>query len=413
VISLLRRNRAFRRVYIAQLVSHGGDWFSTVALLGLILGENGSSTLAGLLFVANVLPGALLSPLAGSLADRFDRRLIMVTTELAAGGLTLVYLIVDRDTIWLAFVIAPLVASFKTLFSPAAQAAIPNLVSPEDLGTANALAASSWGMMLAVGAALGGAITALFGRDVAFTVDAISYLLSASLLWRVQVAFQEHAPQRRRHPDTSAMTDLRELARFTRDTPAVGALLLVKGGFGLSAGVMTLVAAAAEESFQAGTTGIGLLMSARGLGVLFGPFLFRRLFASSDRGMFVGIVASFATFGAGYLLFGAANLLAIAALGAFIGHLGGGGQWVLSTLGLQRLTPDRIRGRVFAADFAMVGLTMSISVAAAGVLADHLGPQTAATWLAFGTLIYTVIWPLATRRWWPARATDPARELAA
>lgn len=413
MIGLLRRNRAFRRVYIAELVSHGGDWFSTVALLGLMLGKGGSSTLAGLLFVANVLPGALLAPLAGSLADRFDRRLIMVTTELASGMLTLVYLFVGRDTIWLAFVIAPLVASSKTLFSPAAQAAIPNLVSPKDLGAANALAASSWGMMLAVGAALGGATTALFGRDVAFTVDAVSYMLSATMLWRVQVAFQEHEPQRRRHPDSSALADVRELARFARDTPAVGALLLVKGGFGLSAGVMTLVAAAAEESFDAGTTGIGLLMSARGLGVLIGPFVFRRLFANSARGLFVGIVVSFATFGVGYLLFGAANLLAVAALGAFIGHLGGGGQWVLSTLGLQQLTPDRIRGRVFAADFALVGSTMAISVAGAGVLADRFGPQTAATWLAFGTLAYTVIWPLATRRWWPTSAHDPVEEVAA
>lgn len=404
MISLLRRNAAFRRVYVASLISSGGDWFSTVALLGLIL-EHGSSTLAGLLFVANVLPGALLSPFAGSLADRMDRRHMMIIAEGSAGVLTLVYLIVDERTMWLAFVVAPLVASFKSLFSPAAQAAVPNLVPREDLATANALSASSWGLMLAVGAALGGAVTALFGRHVAFAVDASSYFVAVAMLWRVRVPFQEHQPHRRRAPDTSTMTDMRELAAFTKQSRAVLALLLVKGGFGISAGVMTLVASAAEHSFNAGTAGIGWLMSARGLGVLLGPFLFRRFFANSDRGIFAGIVASFATFAAGYLIFGAAPVIAVAALGAFVGHLGGGGQWSLSTLGLQRLTPDRIRGRVFAADFTLVSLTMAASVAAAGALADAIGPQRAATYLAFGTLAYTLIWPLATRRWWPARAS--------
>lgn len=408
MIRLLRSNRAFRRVYVAQLVSSGGDWFSTVALLGLILGEHGSSTLAGLLFVANVLPGALLSPFAGSLADRFDRRTIMLLAQVCAGLLTLVYLLVDADTIWLAFVVAPLVASFKSLFMPAAQAAIPNLVAPEDLSAANALSASSWGLMLAVGAGLGGAVTAIAGRHVAFAIDAASYLLAASLLWRVRVPFQEHTPQRRRHPDTSALTDLRELARFTRDTPAVRALLLVKCGFGLSAGVMTLVAAAAEESFDAGTAGIGFLMSARGVGVLVGPFVFRRYFSATDRALFTGIVVSFITFAAGYLVFGAAPVIGAAAAGAFLGHLGGGGQWTLSTLGLQRLTPDRIRGRVFAADFTLVSFTMAISVLAAGALADRFGPQVAATWLACGTLVSGAVWPLATRRWWPQpRLEDP------
>jgi MFS family permease len=410
VVDLLRRNPAFRRVYIADLVSAGGDWFSTVALLGLILGDDGSATLAGLLFVANVLPGALISPIAGSLADRFDRRALMITSEVAAGALTLTYLLVDRDTLWLAFVVAVLVASFKSLFMPSAQAAIPNLVEPHDLATANALIASSWGLMLAVGAALGGAITALFGREVAFVIDSLTYLVAASMLWRVRVSFQEHTPQRRRAPETSARTDLHELFGFIRETPSVGALLLVKGGFGLSAGVMTLVAATAEASFDAGTTGIGLLMSARGAGVLVGPFVFRRLFSSTDRGLFVGVVASFVTFAGGYLLFGAAPVLAIAAIGAFVGHLGGGGQWTLSTLGLQRLTPDRIRGRVFAADFTLVSLTMAMSVAAAGWLADRVGPQLAATWLAFGCLAYAIFWPLATRRWWPARAPVVAHE---
>lgn len=411
MIRLLRTNDAFRRVYIAQLISSGGDWFSTVALLGLILETSGSSTLAGLLFVANLLPGALLSPWAGSLADRVDRRTLMFLSQAAAGALTLVYLLVDADSLWIAFVIAPLVASCKTLFQPAAQAALPNLVAPEDLATANALSASSWGLMLAVGAGLGGAVTAMFGRHVAFLIDASSYLFAAFLLWKVQVAFQQHEPQRRRHPDTNAWTDVRELARFTRDTPAVRALLLVKGGFGLSGGVMTLVAAAAEESFGAGSAGIGFLMSARGVGVLIGPFVFRRLFAGSDRSLFPGIVVSFATFAAGYLLFGAAPVIALAALGAFIGHLGGGGQWTLSTLGLQRLTPDRIRGRVFAADFTLVSLSMALSVGAAGWLADRIGPQSAALWLSVGTLVYTVLWPLATRRWWPR--ADEAIPIAA
>jgi MFS family permease len=173
------------------------------------------------------------------------------------------------------------------------------------------------------------------------------------------------------------------------------ALLSVKGGFGLAAGVLVLISVFAEKVFGAGATGIGLLMGARGLGALIGPFLGRWIAGSDDRRLFPAIGLALTIFGAAYVAFALTPTLGLAAVAVLFAHLGGGGQWALSTYGLQRIVPDRIRGRVFSFDFALVTLTLAISSAVAAWSADRFGPRPAA--IAMGTLALT--WALA---WWLA-----------
>ena len=415
-LRLLGRNRDFRRLFVAGIISLGGDWFLTVALFDLALEIQGSAVAVALVIIAQEIPFFLLSPLGGILADRLDRRRLMIACDLARAAICLCFLLAGTpETFWLIFVLLPLLSTFAVAFDPAVQAAAPNLVEPDDLPAANSLLGSAWGTMLAVGAALGGLVVATLGNDAAFVIDAASFLLSAALLWRIRRPFSEDRP--REHP--SVLEATRETARYARRDHRVLALLSVKGGFGLAAGVLVLISVFAENVFGAGATGIGLLMGARGLGALIGPFLGRWIAGSDDRRLWAAIGLALTIFGVAYVAFGLTPTLELAAVAVLFAHLGGGGQWALSTYGLQRIVPDRIRGRVFSFDFALVTLTLAISSAVAAWTADHFGPRPAAVGMGTLALAWALAWWLATRtirhgppvsRGEPAPADAPARE---
>src|ERR1041385_6092893 len=277
---LLRRNRDFRLLYTGTLISLGGDWFLTVALLDLVLQLTGSATLASLMLLCQSLPMFIFTPLAGHIVDRVDRRKLMIGVDI---GRTIACLLplLARTPALLPFAYAGviLISIGSAYFEPASQAALPNIVASEDLKSANVLMGSTWGTMLAVGAAIGGIVTMKFGRDVSFIVDAISFLFSAGILWMMRARFNE---TRTHHDAPPLVESVRETARYARANPRVLALLFVKGGHGLGAGVIALLSVYGKEVFKAGAFGIGMLFAARGVGALLGPFVVRGLARGRD-----------------------------------------------------------------------------------------------------------------------------------
>jgi predicted MFS family arabinose efflux permease len=319
--------------------------------------------------------------------------------------LALGYLLIDRPgDVWLAFVLTAGVSALSATFTPASSAAIPNLVDPEDLPVANVLVGSAWGTMLAVGAALGGLVAATLGRDAAFLGDALSFALSAILLVGIRRRFAE--PRSEEHP--RMIEAIRETLRYARRDRRVLALLTVKGGFGLGAGVIGLLPILALEVFGAGDRGTGILLAFRGLGVLVGPFLVAR-FTGDLRRLLAAVGVSFAVYGAFYGLVPLVPTLWAAGILVMLAHLGGGAQWTLSTYGLQRITPDRIRGRVFAFDFGLVTLTSGCSILVAGWAADSYDPRAVMVVLAGVALAYAMVWSAVTT---PLRRANPAFDLA-
>jgi MFS family permease len=395
-ISLLQRNRDFRRLYLASVISLGGDWFLFVALTSLILETTDRALFVGLLIFSQELAFVVSSPFAGALADRLDRRKLMIACDLGRTVVCLSFLLVSDATIWLAYPLIAMLAILAAPFDPASSAAIPNLVDPEDLPVANAIAGSLWGTMLAVGAALGGVAADLLGHDAAFVIDAASFVGSALLLFGVRRPFSEPGHHEQEHPSIVAATV--ETAHYARRDHRVLALLAVKGGFGLAAGVLSLIPVFAEIVFDAGETGLGLMMACRGVGALIGPFLGHRLAGREHERIFPAILASLVVFGFGYLAMGAAPAIGLAAVAILVAHLGGGSQWVLSTYGLQVLVPDRIRGRVFGFDFAFIGLSLGVSSLVASWAADRFGPRPAAYALGGIALAWAAVWWLATAR---------------
>lgn len=402
-LTLLRGNSAFTRLFGAQLISFAGDWFATVALLGLALELTGSPAVASLLLVVQTGAFALASPIAGVLADRYDRRALMVAADLARVPVALAFLFArDPETLWIAFAAAALLSLGAAVFEPTSSASLPNLVEEDELPEANVLIGSAWGTMLAVGAALGGLVAATLGRDVAFAVNAASFALSALLIVGIRRSFRAErsdpagdvAPP---HERAGVTESIRVVLRFARGNRTLAALLLSKTTFGVGTGVIVLLAVFGRDVFQAGDAGIGILFAARGLGALLGPFLVRSIVGVSERGLIAGIAASFAIFAVSYGLLPLAPILPLAALAVFAGHLGGGAQWTLSSYGLQRAAPDAIRGRVFGFDYGLVTLTITLSTLVAGFLAERFSPA-AATWTMVGLAAIAAIGWIAFAR---------------
>ncbi|MGZ8651731.1 MAG: MFS transporter, partial [Actinomycetota bacterium] len=267
------------------------------------------------------------------------------------------------------------------------------LVEEEDLATANALSGSLWGTMLVLGAAVGGVVTAILGRDAAIAIDAISFAGSAWLIMRIGRSFQEERGTEKPEPLGEAA---KETLYYARRDHRVLALLAVKFGWGLAGGVLVLIPLLAIGRFDAGEIGIGLLLAARGLGALVGPFVGRATLGAKDRRLFLTIGVALAVFGAGYALLGIVPSLLLAMPAVALAHTGGGAQWMLSSYGLQKIVPDHIRGRIFAFDGMLVTLTFGASSVLTGWLAEAIGAGATAVAMGGVAVVWAVAWTWLT-----------------
>ena len=151
-----------------------------------------SSDPASIILVLQMAPFLLATPIAGMLADRFDRRIMLAGANVARGLVCIGLLFaVDADTIWIAFAVVALLAFGAAFFEPTVSASLPNLVARADLPTANALIGSAWGTMVAFGAALGGVVAATVGREVTFLVYPLLFFVSGSLVLSVKRSMRE------------------------------------------------------------------------------------------------------------------------------------------------------------------------------------------------------------------------------
>jgi hypothetical protein len=396
VFALLSRNRDFRALYVGQVISFGGDWFALVALLGVVSDlTHGSALAISGVFMAQMVPSFILSPFAGPVADRLDRRMVMVVCSLAAGGAALGFLWIGPGRLWIAYASQITISSLAAFFAPASGAALANIVDSDDLQTAIRATNSLWGIMLAVGAAVGAVFTQAFGRQASFTANAVSFAAAAAVLATI------------RRPTRSADTTTRSRVRPIRDSidavsyakndPALFALLFAKGGVGLAGGVVGLLTSLAIGRFHGGDGAIGVLMAARGVGVVLGPWLAKRF----TRGGVATVVRACAyasmVYGVAYFGVAFAPALALAAVGTAVAHLGGGSQWALSSYAMQARAADAFRGRVLAADMALVMLASTVSYLVAAGLKEWVGAGAAMGTLAIISLAWGVVYLRLTR----------------
>jgi predicted MFS family arabinose efflux permease len=410
-VGLLRANRDFRMLWLGQVVSQLGDWFDTIALFTLVLKLTGSGRAVGLVLVARFLPSVVLGPLSGVLADRFNRRHIMIASDVARGLVVLGFLFVRRpEHVWLVYLLTVLQLAFSAFFEPARSAALPSVVAERDLVTANSVSSVTWSAMLTLGAAVGGPVTDLFGTDAAFIIDSLTYLVSAVLVWLMRL------PKRLPRPKTPltvakalGVTDTLEGLRYVWRRPRVLALLLVKPAWGLGGGILTLLPVFGEKVFRlslhaalgGAALGMSALYAARGVGTALGPMFTRRFYSETRAQMQRAIGVSFLVAGAFYILFAGAQSFGLALFWLAAAHAGGSVLWVFSTVLLQSAVEDEFRGRVFAAELMLMTLAMAASNYATGEALDRfqISPRTATFAIGLFFLLPGLLW-LLTRRLW-------------
>ena len=384
-------------VFGAQVVSYLGDWFAFVALAGLVEDVTDSRFLVSLVLVSMTIPGLFMSPIAGSFADRFDRRKILIVVSVLQAFAALLLLLHSAAGIWITFVAQCLIAGLAAFVGPSSSASVPNLVdNDDDLRKTNALFGSTWGTMLAVGAALGGVFAAAFGRNAAFIANAISFVVAALLFSGVKRPMQSERTQNSNKGRVRPIADMKEAINVAKKDPVILALLCSKMTFAVGAGIVSQLAVLASNVFNVGDSGRGLLIGVRGIGSGLGPILGARI-AGRDMAKllkvcgYAGLVFAVCYVGAALSPF-----IGMAAVFIALAHLSGGAQWTLSTLGLQMEAPDHVRGRVMAGDMAMVNTMIGFTSILAGLTSQFIGVRPAIIIFAAAAAVASVVYLFAT-----------------
>jgi len=404
-LALLKGNRNFRLLYIGQTVSQLGDWFNTIAVYSLLLELTGSATSVAWMLIVQMAPIGIVGPLAGVVVDRMNRRRIMIAADILRGFVILGLLVVRRrDEVWMAYLVTAIAVSAQAFFEPARTATIPSVTTAEELLPANALSSATWSAMLAIGASVGGVVTAVFGRDVAFIVNSLSFFVSAVFIAATRYdATPARRARKTRAIDLTGIPDLVEGLRYVRRHAHVAALMLVKAGWGLAGGILLLLTIFGQRVFPIGrdaAAGIGVLFGARGVGAALGPITLRWILGQQPATLRRTIGPAYFMIGVFYAALAVAPVLSLATVCVLFAHFGGSVLWVFSTVLLQMEVPDQFRGRVFAAELALVTLTSSVSSYVTGRYLDGgVSPRTVS--FALGALFFVpgALWLLILSRW--------------
>lgn len=369
-IDLVSGNKNYRRLWLAQIVSNFGDWFGILAVYAIIQNYSGSELLLGLIIVVKMLSLAFSSPIAGFLTDRFNRRHLMIISDVTRGILVLGFILIKSgDLLWFAYLITALQMVFSAIFEPAKTSSIPNVTTPSELVVANILSAASWSIIFTTGMAIGGFATAYLGTDTVFLINSLTYVLSAFFIYRAVIP-QKEMSNREKYNNRNPLTGIIEGFRFIRNNPQIMRPVFAKATFSMSLGSLVyMLIIVAEEVLLMGSIGLGILYASRGIGTGLGPVVGRRLFKRESDwiraiGYFMiisGCMYAFASFMGSVLLMSFFILIA---------HMASGSNWVFSTVLLQRRSPDLFRGRVFSTEWLLFTLTQSISVTIAALILD-------------------------------------------
>ena len=374
-IRLVRENKTYRQFWLAAFISMFGEWFNTIALFLLILKYTDSELLLGILMAVRMGCFALTQPFFGLLADRINRKRLMIITNILQMFLALAFIAVDGpEDMWWMFLCSGAMMAMHGLYVTAERAALPNIVSSEDLTTANALDSATWSTALCLGAFAGGLVVSEFGVTAAFVIDSITFLIGTLLLVPLIVP-QSYDNASSGSIISSTLKDIWMGQKRIKSDPRLFRIIFAKTSWNIAGGGLAgvfLVLAGNDIEFVGAALGFGIFFFARGVGTGIGPILARRLFKDSEKwprliGLLIVVSGVFYLF-VGLSLNG--PLLLTLAL-VTLAHTASGGNWVLSTVLTQQWVEDEMRGRVFSTDMLLLSLGQVISTISAGYLVEH------------------------------------------
>ena len=367
-LQLLRQNPNYRNLWYSQAISNLGDWFNHVAIMVLLVELTGSGLVMGISMIMRFLPYFFFSPVAGVVADRFNRRTIMVMTDIFRGLVVLCFLAVDGvEDVWLVYTLVAAQLSFSAFFEPARNAVVPTVVTKKELLVANVFSGATWSLMLSIGGICGGLVVHLLGMKWAFLIDSATYFLSASFLLRVAVPPIQRVAKKAKEITWKTMTGLEDMiagAQYLITHKNVLWLISIKTINALSAGAALLLVVMGDRVFPingSAAASIGILHGAWGIGAVLGPVFARRWTKEDPSSMRRSIGRAMLVRAVFLTLLGFATNLWVACVMALMYMAAGSVLWVFSGTLLQMAVPDSFRGRVFASEWAAFTLMMCFS----------------------------------------------------
>jgi predicted MFS family arabinose efflux permease len=359
------RNGA-RRIAVARLISLTGTEAAFTALLFVLFQRTGSSRWIAAALLLTFGAEGFLSPLAGALGDRIDRRRLMIASDLLGAACFSVLALAGSPSLLLGLAFAATVAASP--FFPAAGAAVPNLVSEADLAWANGTIAFGSNVGYMVGPALGGALVAWLGAPTVFVLNALSFLFSAGLVWTVRGSFSADRDGEEGHHG------MRAGFVFILHDPVLRTMIQAFAVVAISVGSVLVAELPLVTSFHGGSLGFGLLATSFGVGALAGSLLGKRLTKETEhRALVIGSFVTAVGFGSVILIPALAPVFAAMVVA-------GGADGVVEVaveVIFQRRSPDRVRSRVIAALEAVFHIGLALSFLFAGSLVDVFGPKAA------------------------------------
>jgi MFS family permease len=405
IAGLLRENANCRRVWISQVVSEAGDHFNNIAALSLIVEATGSGAAVAALLLARAIPALAAGPAAGVALDRYDRRRIMIASDLVRAVFALAFLLaIAPGRAWISLPLSALLMFASPFFSAGRISILPSIASREELDAANSLTQTTQWATQALGALAAGLVVAQWGYAWAFAANAASFLFSAAAIARLRAPGGFRAA--RSNQAAPSWRDYRKGLAYIRSVPLILGVLLLSVGWAVGGGAaQVLFTLFGEQVFHRGAAGVGAMNGAAGLGLLAGGLVAhaigRRLdFAGYRRAVWL----CYFVHGGAFIVFSLAGNYIAALLLLALSRVGMSIVTVLNYAQLLRSIPDEFRGRVFATMETVRWPVMALSMAAAGLASSALSPRAIGVVAGLCAALTAAAWAWAA---WRGRLPEP------
>lgn len=397
-LSLLTTNRDYRLLWLGEVISLFGDWFNLIASAALVSRLTSSGLAVGGLFVLRMLAPFLVSPLAGVVADRYNRKRLLVIADLLRAGVVLGFLLVrDAQQVWLLYALTAIQLGLSGMFFPARNALLPDIVSRQHIGAANALSSATWSVMLALGAAVGGVVAGRYGIYTSFLIDAVTFIFSAILI--AAIGYRQRDGLAGSGGWRQALNQYLEGLGYLAGRKDILMIAIQKGLMALAVGgayqvVQVVIAEQVYRIGEGGSTSLGIQYAVAGIGTGLGPILARRLSGDQSAALRRMLLWGWVMSALGLVISAPMVSFGVVLLGQTLRAAGSGINWVFTTQLLLQELPEEVRGRVFSTDFALFSLASAVAAYLGGWLFDRAGLGVGAVqWLmAMATTLAGLVW---------------------
>jgi len=396
-LSLLRSNSNFRNTWTSQVISEIGDHFNNIAVFSLALATTRSGLVVSGVMLARAISAVVAAPVAGVVLDRFDRRSVMIASDLIRAVVAIGFIAtIDEPRPWLLYTLSALLMFASPFFTSGRSAILPSITTAEELHTANSLTQTTQWTTLTIGTIAAGFSAASFGYEAAFVINSLSFVASAVAVSKVR-SHNHEATTPRSHEGSlvgahgvrparvqpvarirGGWHDYVDGLRYMRREPLLLGIALLGVGWASGGGAaQILFSVFGELVFDRGPAGIGILWGAAGAGLIVGGIAAHKLGPRLSFSAYKRVIPlCYLVHGGAYVLFSQAPTFVIALGWIALSRAAVAISSVLNWSLLLRNVADDYRGRVFATNESLVWSTMMLSMLAAGIASQTMDPRT-------------------------------------